>query len=65
VTTGGAISGYWAIGSERIAARPATMSNTEMTTAKIGRSMKNRENIGAYSAYRVAVSAAGAAAAGG
>src|SRR3982750_2224261 len=45
VTTGGAISGYWAIGSERMAARPAMMKNVAMTTAKIGRSMKKRENM--------------------
>src|SRR5512142_144746 len=46
VTTGGAISGYWAIGSARIDARPAMMKNVAMTAAKIGRSMKKRENMG-------------------
>src|ERR1043165_2704483 len=46
VTTGGAISGYCAIGSERIAARPASTRNSEITTAKIGRSMKKRDSIG-------------------
>src|SRR6185503_2514394 len=45
VTTGGAISGYCAIGSTRIAARPAMVMKTEITAAKIGLSMKNRENI--------------------
>src|SRR6185436_7522504 len=45
VTTGGAISGYCAIGSERIAARPASTKNTEITAAKIGRSMKNLESM--------------------
>src|SRR3954469_8350132 len=44
-TTGGAISGYWAIGSTRIAARPASAMKIEMTTAKMGRSMKNLENM--------------------
>ena len=39
---GGAISGYCAIGSTRIAARPASTMKMEMTTAKIGRSMKKR-----------------------
>ena len=45
VTTGGAISGYCAIGSVRIAARPASTRNMEITAAKIGRSMKKRENM--------------------
>jgi multidrug efflux pump subunit AcrB len=49
VTTGGAISGYCAMGSERIAARPASTRNSEMTAAKIGRSMKKRESIGLVS----------------
>ncbi len=44
-TTGGAISGYCAIGSTRIAVRPASTMKSEMTTAKMGRSMKKRENI--------------------
>jgi hypothetical protein len=44
-TTGGAISGYCAIGSTRIAAIPASAMKSEMTTAKIGRSMKKRENM--------------------
>src|SRR5690349_18854147 len=42
---GGAISGYWAIGSTRMAARPASAMKIESTAAKIGRSMKKRENI--------------------
>src|SRR5689334_13099163 len=46
VTTGGAISGYCAIGSDRIAARPASTMNVARTIAKTGRSMKKRENIG-------------------
>src|SRR4051812_10060648 len=55
VTTGGAISGYCATGSERIAARPASTRNSEITAAKIGRSMKKRENM-VYSAYFLALS---------
>src|SRR5881275_3588212 len=47
VTTGGAISGYCAIGSERIEASPARTMKVEMTAAKRGRSMKNRENMDA------------------
>src|SRR5687767_13884243 len=43
VTTGGAISGYWAIGRIRIAARPAITMKIESTAAKIGRSMKKRD----------------------
>src|SRR6266850_3632088 len=45
VTTGGAISGYCAIGSVRIDARPASTRNIERTAAKIGRSIKKRENM--------------------
>jgi hypothetical protein len=45
VTTGGEISGYWAIGSTRIAASPAMMMKIEMTAANTGRSMKKRENM--------------------
>src|SRR5688572_10388225 len=33
------------MGSTRIAARPASTMKSEMTTAKIGRSMKKRENM--------------------
>src|SRR5687767_7669127 len=43
VTTGGAISGYCAIGSTRIAARPAITMKIDSTAAKIGRSMKKRD----------------------
>ncbi len=46
-TTGGAISGYCAIGKTRIAARPASTMNSAMTTAKMGRSMKKRESMAA------------------
>src|SRR5213596_2777922 len=48
VTTGGAISGYWAIGRLRIADSPASTRNTEITAAKIGRSIKKRENMSGY-----------------
>src|SRR5258705_7061740 len=61
VTTGGAISGYCAIGRLRIADRPASTRNTEITAAKIGRSMKKRENMfGCPRAYFFAGGAAGA-----
>jgi hypothetical protein len=46
VTTGGAISGYCAMGRVRMAARPASTRNSEITAAKIGRSMKNLLNMG-------------------
>ncbi len=39
-TVGGAMSGYSAMGSVRWAMRPAIVSSTERTAAKIGRSMK-------------------------
>jgi hypothetical protein len=48
VTTGGAISGYWAMGRMRIAARPAMTMKMDSTAARIGRSMKKRENMGLY-----------------
>src|SRR5438876_873169 len=48
VTTGGAISGYWAIGRLRIADKPASTRNTEITAAKIGRSIKKRENMSGF-----------------
>ncbi len=38
---GGMISGNWAIGSARIATRPASTVTIEMTMATIGRRMKN------------------------
>src|SRR5436309_3492761 len=44
LTTGGAISGYWAIGSVRIADRPAMTKKIDSTAAKMGRSMKKREH---------------------
>src|SRR5690242_2071156 len=44
-TWGGAMSGYCAIGSTRMAASPASAMKSEMTTAKMGRSMKKRENM--------------------
>src|ERR1044072_5399696 len=40
-TDGGTTSGYSEIGIARSASRPATKISTEMTPAKIGRSMKN------------------------
>src|SRR5437016_1702219 len=46
VTTGGAMSGYCAMGRLRIAARPASTMKMDSTAAKIGRSMKNLENMG-------------------
>src|SRR4249920_1242974 len=45
LTTGGAISGYCAIGNERVADRPAITMKMASTAAKIGRSMKKRENM--------------------
>src|SRR5215468_8477084 len=53
VTTGGAISGYCAIGSVRIAASPASTKNSAITAAKIGRSMKKREIMGSLLALRL------------
>src|SRR5512145_3251441 len=52
VTTGGAISGYCAIGSARRAARPAITMKIESTAAKIGRSMKKREIMVVPGCYR-------------
>ncbi len=46
VTCTGMIVGYCSIGSARIAIRPASTMIVDTTTAKTGRSMKNRENIG-------------------
>src|SRR5262245_14491925 len=43
VTTGGAISGYCAIGSTRIEASPAMTIKIDSTAAKIGLSIKKRE----------------------
>jgi hypothetical protein len=39
----GATSGYWATGSEKIAAIPPSMMMMARTHAKIGRSMKIRD----------------------
>src|SRR5947208_13314144 len=48
VTTGGAMSGYCAIGRLRIAARPASTMKMDSTAAKIGLSIKKRENMGLF-----------------
>ena len=40
---GGAISGYWAIGSRKNATAPRMMIKIEITPEKIGRSIKKRE----------------------
>ena len=45
VTTGGAISGYCAIGKLFIAAKPAMTMKIESTAAKMGLLMKNFENM--------------------
>src|SRR5579863_6894364 len=47
-TVGGAIGGYCAIGSVESATAPASVTRIEMTAAKTGRSMKNREIKGGY-----------------
>ncbi|MOA53466.1 hypothetical protein D3C78_1769300 [compost metagenome] len=44
-TTGGVICGYCSMERERIAASPASTMMIEITLAKMGRSMKNLENI--------------------
>src|SRR3982751_4821608 len=64
VTTGGAISGYCATGSARMEASPAMMKNVAITAAKIGRSMKKRENIEGSDQCFVAPAAAPASFAG-
>ena len=46
-TVGGVISGYWATGSVKTATAPASVMTIDSTAAKIGRSMKKRENIAA------------------
>src|SRR5258707_1219336 len=43
LTTGGAISGYWATGSRPTETAPTMTKAIEMTAAKIGRSMKKWE----------------------
>ncbi|MET3819650.1 hypothetical protein ABID76_002294 [Burkholderia ambifaria] len=42
LTTGGAMSGYCATGSARIANAPPSMMKSAITHAKTGRSMKKR-----------------------
>ena len=44
-TVGGVTCGYWAKGRFRIASPPANVITIDSTVAKIGRSMKNRENM--------------------
>ena len=44
-TVGGVIEGYWSIGNTKSDTPPATRSNSDSTVAKIGRSMKNLENL--------------------
>jgi hypothetical protein len=41
---GGVIGGYWAIGNVKTAILPANVMTMDITAAKIGRSMKKREN---------------------
>src|SRR5438034_6082749 len=42
------MSGYCAMGRLRIAARPASTMKMDSTAAKMGRSMKKRENMGLF-----------------
>ena len=42
---GGVSSGYWAIGKLSIETMPASKINKDITVAKMGRSIKNLENI--------------------
>src|SRR5574343_743553 len=42
---GGVMLGYWAMGNEIIATRPAMVMTMEITAEKIGRSIKNFENM--------------------
>ena len=44
-TVGGVISGYWEMGRARTATSPAITITIETTVAKIGRSIKKRENM--------------------
>src|SRR3984893_4616650 len=53
LTTGGAISGYWAIGSLPTATAPTMTKTIEITAAKIGRSMKKWERRMAPSARSI------------
>src|SRR5215467_2903199 len=47
-TVGGVTSGYWATGSVQTATPPASVITTEITVAKIGRSMKNRDSMSEF-----------------
>src|SRR5215218_3169547 len=51
-TVGGVISGYCATGKFISAMAPASVTTMDSTAAKIGRSMKKRENTGATSGVR-------------
>src|SRR5579864_9141567 len=44
-TVGGVISGYWAMGRLKTEIPPARTTMIDSTEAKIGRSMKKRENM--------------------
>ena len=44
-TVGGVMFGYWATGSDESATNPESITSTESTVAKIGRSMKKRVNM--------------------
>ena len=52
---GGVISGYCATGSVNTAASPASVITIDGTEARIGRSMKNRENIAAAASWNDAM----------
>src|ERR1043165_7101489 len=52
-TDGGTTSGYSEIGITRSASRPPTKMRTEMTPAKIGRSMKNLDRFMARARWRL------------
>src|SRR5262245_14262576 len=52
MTVGGAMSGYCAIGSVKLATRPAMTMMIAMTPASTGRSMKNFENMVGGSSVR-------------
>ena len=61
MTVGGEIDGNCAKGSEKTEIPPARVITMESTAAKMGRSMKKRENIGIRSQIRSQVSGSGAA----
>src|SRR3954452_9260061 len=50
-TAGGVIRGYWATGKMKSATAPMSVIATDITVAKIGRSMKKCENIGRLSLH--------------